>query len=87
MRMPLLGRAHVGARMGARMSDDRQHVGAQRGKIGGICIAPRTNRDIGWRCAAERGQQLDARQLFQATLQSIAIDRRVLMTGHNDSNP
>lgn len=65
---------------------NRTDVGAQRARRGRIRLAPSTNRDVDCRDPTHGREQLEARELAQTPLESVAIDGRVLMTRHDDSD-
>jgi hypothetical protein len=51
-----------------------------------IRLTPSANRDVHCRDPTYRREQLEARELSQAALESVPIDGRVLMTRHDDSD-
>jgi hypothetical protein len=65
---------------------DRSDVGAQCVELGRVRLAACTNRNIGCLTRAQRRQQLDARELSQATFESVAIHCGMLVTRHDDPN-
>ena len=79
----------VGRRLSRRVGGrgagaNREHVAAQTIELGIVGLAPSADRDVGCGAVAQRRQQLDAGELAQPALQSVAIDRGMLMTRHND---
>jgi hypothetical protein len=58
-------------------------IATQPVELGIICLAARANGNVG-RPVTERWQEFDSSELTQPTLESIAVDRGVLMTRHDD---
>jgi hypothetical protein len=62
---------------------DRDDVAAETIEACVVGFAPRANGDVS-RTVAKRRQQFDPDELPQATFESVAVDRGVLMARHDD---
>jgi hypothetical protein len=63
---------------------DRDDVTTQRVERDIVRLAPSTNGDVHRGALMQSRQQLHARELTQATLESVAIHGGMLMTRHDD---
>jgi len=65
---------------------DRAHVGTKRVERGAVGLVPRANRYVERRLAPKGGQQLQADEFAEPSLETVAIHGGVLMARHHDSD-
>lgn len=63
-----------------------EHVRPERIHRGDIRLPARADRDVERRTRAERREQRQPHELAQPALERIAIDRRVLVSRHDDAH-
>jgi len=69
---------------GRRVRLNRPHVGAKRLHVGGIRITSGANRDVDRRSLPKRRKQLESHELAKAALETISVDRGMLVARHDD---
>jgi hypothetical protein len=78
---------HTGLRARVVAGDtrlNREHVGAQCIETSPICIGSTSNSHVDWRTLAKCREQFGPHELAQPSLQSVAIDGRVVVERNHD---
>jgi hypothetical protein len=65
---------------------NREHVGAQGIESSAVGIGSASDRDIDRGALTKHGKQFGTHELAQPALESVAIDRRVLVPGYDDAD-
>lgn len=82
-----LVRGRLGCRRGRKSRNDRVDVGRNALESSGVRLASSSNRHVVRRGCPQHGQQASARQLAEPTLESVAVDRGLMVSWHDDPDP